>query len=75
MKLVSQDREKVIEFKDLFIITAQNGKNGYWAIKPVQSWRSFDLGVYKTFERNKEVLEEVMRAYLKGEKAFYMPEE
>ena len=75
MKIVSQRRDEVVEFENLYIQTLGNGMR-YHPIKAFgETCKDFIVGSYKTYERSEEVFEEILTAYQNGEVVFYMPEE
>lgn len=74
MSIISQDKMEVYNFDEIFRLYVDNWLNGEFAIEPncfcIKAEKSNDnmicafLGGYKTEERAKEVLQEIIKAYL-----------
>lgn len=76
MIIVSQNKKKVINFDNIQYINIF--QNQLWAGNiPNNQLGDFDtvLGTYKTEERAKEVLEEIVNTYVRECKTYNMPED
>ena len=72
MIIVSQSGEEIINFEQVSVITFDEMDNGIWKIKAFYiSGRNTPLGKYKTKERAKEVLQEIIEV-LKNEEFFHI---
>ena len=69
MIIVSQDKRKIVNFDNLFNIDYYK-IDGNFEIDANTDKDSISLGYYKTEERAKEVLQEIMKRYLEI-KCFY----
>lgn len=80
MLIIGQDKRQVINFDGIFelYITIWSSKNDFaldpdcWCIKAdklANSRNSYFLGQYKTEERAKEVLQEIVQAYVDSKKS------
>ena len=72
MIIVSQDKDKIVNFDNLtqiYITRDEEEKSYFIRYETVDSLYD-DLGEYKTEERAKEVLQEIMKKYLEI-KCFY----
>ena len=72
MIIVSQDKDKIVNFDNLtqiYITRDEEEKSYFIRFETVDSLYD-DLGEYKTEERAKEVLQEIMKKYLEI-KCFY----
>ena len=66
MIIVEQDKKTIINFDDVTKIYINNPLetyNGEFRIKAENAWTTEILGYYKTEERAKEVLEEIISTY------------
>ena len=72
MKILLQDRQKIIEMPRELWITLYDGENygilGNPYITPV-------LGLYKAETRAQEVLQEIFESYQSGKSSYIMPEQ
>lgn len=67
MMIVSQDRKQIVNHENvtrIFIENLENGKFGIGADTNSAESHVWDLGCYKTEERAKQVLEEIINTYL-----------
>lgn len=76
MIIVSQDKEKIVNFDNIFYIDYYmiNGTYEIDANTDIDK-DSVTLGYYKTKERAKEVLQEIVTDYVNECKRFLMPKE
>ena len=66
MIIVSQDKEKIVNFDNLtqiYITSSEEEKTGYFIRFETVGGLYDDLGTYKTEERAKEVLQEISNWY------------
>ena len=76
MIIVSQDRDKIVNFGNLtqVYITQDEEKIAYFIRFETVDSLYYDLGEYKTEERAKEVLQEIIEAYLDCNDQNYLAE-
>lgn len=84
MTIVSQDKMEVYNFDEIFRLYVDNWSNEEFATEPncfcIKAEKSSDnmicafLGEYKTEERAKEVLQEIIEAYLDCNDQNYLAE-
>ena len=84
MTIVSQDKMEVYNFDEIFRLYVDNWSNEEFATEPncfcIKAEKSSDnmicafLGEYKTEERAKEVLQEIIKAYLDCNDQNYLAE-
>lgn len=84
MIIVSQDKMEVYNFDEIFRLYVDNWSNEEFATEPncfcIKAEKSSDnmicafLGEYKTEERAKEVLQEIIKAYLDCNDQNYLAE-
>ena len=84
MIIVNQDRSEIVNFDETFRLYVDNWSNEEFATEPncfcIKAEKSSDnmicafLGEYKTEERAKEVLQEIIEAYLDCNDQNYLAE-
>ena len=80
MIIVSQEKTRIINFNNIlqiYITTAEDNKNYYIRYEDCNNSYE-DLGMYKTEERAKEVLQDIIGFYIRTEntnKIYRMPKE
>ena len=69
MLILSQDKEKIINFDNVIQIYINTYANEYPDIScDTVELLNINLGDYKTLERAKEVLQEIIKAYIENKK-------
>lgn len=77
MIIVSQDKEKIVNFDNLtqiYITRDEEETANFIRYESVDSLYE-DLGQYETEERAKEVLQEIVNTYVRECKTYIMPED
>ena len=77
MIIVSQDKEVIVNFnnvENIWINNALENNEGKFKIRAESYSNNMLIGEYKTEERAKEVLEEIIEAYNKSNEDFYVKE-
>ena len=72
MIIVSQDKKKIINFDNLtqvYITRCEEDNTGYFIRFETVDSLYEDLGEYSTEDRAKEVLQEIIKAYIESKKA------
>lgn len=67
MKIMTQDRERICEFGDAWVMTHGGGSS-------IVMWNGVYLGTYNEKNRAKEIFKAMLETYEKDKKIFYMPE-
>ena len=77
MIIVSQDKTELINFDNIVRLSVDVNTNGKFLIEAHNFCDDFEtvIGFYKTEERAKEVLQEIVNTYVRECKTYIMPED
>ena len=67
MIIVSQDKAEIVNFEN--VVTMRLGYNGKHIVRAENKDKVCELGEYATEKRAKEVLQEIIKAYIESKKA------